>query len=176
MRPATKYWRIMSSTTSFRNLPFATNPVNDQHPLPSLLRNYSRYPAAQDRDVTGSHPLSFPKWNTAWLSLRWYTELGSNFWFACPIPRSVVSAVYTVPWNDWVQLLLSPIHFPRTTESPPHDTPIMHTTMIPLPTSAFQFIYKAVLLWCNGSTFKVVSLKISQRTWARIWTCLEIER
>jgi hypothetical protein len=62
MRPVTKYGRIMSSTTLFRNLPVTTNLVNDTNQLPSQLEDYSHYSAAQSRDVYhGLPPIDVPR-------------------------------------------------------------------------------------------------------------------
>ena len=110
MRPVTKYSRIMPSTTLFRTPPIAITWSYDQHYLPSKLRNLSRLSRARIGKLQIPIVPLFLKWNIARLSLWRYTELRSNFWFACPIPSSVVSAIYTALWNDWIQLLLSPIH------------------------------------------------------------------
>jgi hypothetical protein len=51
----------MPSTTLFYNLPVTTNPVNDTNQLPSHLEDYSRYSAAQSRDIYhGLPPIDIP--------------------------------------------------------------------------------------------------------------------
>jgi hypothetical protein len=90
------------------------------------------------------------------LRLRGYTELGSNFWFACPIPSSVVSAIYGA--LEWlITVVINFLYIPDIMESPPYDTPTAQHTMIP---SFHQFNLIAFLMQVVWVLCKIILLKI----------------
>jgi uncharacterized membrane protein len=118
----------------------------------------------------GSHPLISPNGISIRLRLRGYTELGSNFWFACPIPSSVVSAIYGA--LEWlITVVINFLYIPGIMESPPYDTPIAQHTMIP---SFHQFNLKAFWMQVVWVLCKIILLKIINGHAILAWTCSEL--